>query len=418
MKLKSLQCGLFPIISLFFISILHAAPVTLGPPDANGHREIVSIDLPVSQQVSCVNGDPKLKKLVDQFENAKTTSIYKLIAKVDPQTAPPAKAEGDLPPPCIPCQQALNPQALKNIPAELFDNIKRYTQVKTRIKADCSLAAAGHDSGTSEIICPEKSIIQKTKIKNGRSVMISDGACVTSEMINYNNSAQENIYACFKKYSSSPITPASLFEIFSVESTYKANYSSTNGHGLGQLTDIFVRDAQQKGRGLGLLEKLALDSTPECDVAQKLASEDIGKTYRLPRDRCQFIQYGGGMERNMMFAMVGLNTLWEKNVSSYFSRYAKKYASDSNLPLVMEKVLQIAYGAGGPTAARAVINQNSDLTPNEFLERLSQPMNTTSGGKLTQYLANIAERQVSISKDLVEPLKSEFLKNGARACIE
>ena len=375
---------------------------------------MVGVTLTADEKMGCINGHRSIDHLAKQYEASKTSPIYKAVMATAIASNDKTATDAGLPTKCETCEAAQ-----KIMPVEAFENIKRYTQVRNRINSECALAAAKFDAATNEVRCPEGTKVKKVVIKNSKNRVVNyEGACVTGEMITYNSSAQENLYTCFKKFSTSPITPASLFEIFSLESTYKANYSSVAGHGMGQLTDIFVQDAQQKGRGLELLKKMALNETPECAVAQQLAAVDIGKTYRLPRDRCEFIPYGSGLERNMLFAMVGLNTLWEKNVSVYFSKYSKKYANDPNLPIIMEKVLQISYGAGGPTAARAFVSQNSDLSPADFLERLGRPMYTETGPSLTKYLERIADRQVSISKDLQEPRKSEFLKNGARACIE
>lgn len=392
------------------------------------------ISVPVSAQESeweCINSNSKSDYLVKQFQAAmKTSPVSQAIFSSFPKS-PQQKTEADtqLAKPCNGCMGA----GLKFKTDDLV-SFKIFMQTKARINLSCTLAARQFSAKTAEVMCPENIIKSSpaTFIGAGKNRKPAEarGSCMTLPMLDYQNLVYENMYRCIRKYSSAPFTPATIFEIVSQESTFKPNFTSSAGHGAGQLTDIFAEDVQRIGRGYSTLESIAKDSTEECKAAQIIAAQDIKRKVSLPKNRCEFIQYGSGMERNALWMMVGLDTLWRKNLNPRFAHYLEAHKDHHDLSKVMEKLLQMAYGRAGQKGMYALFNMLKDFKPDEFLAKLNPSESELEANppykNLIGYLTEIADRQKGIG-DRLQPqnnvpsdqqLKTKFAKEGASACIE
>lgn len=377
------------------------------------------------EEWDCINSNSKSNYLVKQYQEAmKTSPISDLIYKSFP-VSPAAKTEADalLDKPCTGCLAA----QLK-FPTADIESFKKFVQSGVRINTAC-IRAARHFSATApEVKCPENVEVSSPAVYSGKGktkkLEEAGGACVTLPMLDYQGLVLENMYRCIRKYSSAPFSPATLFEIMSRESTFRPNYSDKwSGHGSGQLTQPFVKDTQQSWRGRPTLEAIAKDSTPECAAAAKLTQGDLSKNYQLSRDRCEFMQYGSGLERNALWMMVGLDTLWRKNLNPNFASYLKKHKDHPQLSKVMEKMLQMAYGRTGQGGMYAVYDKLKSLPPDRFLRELGKPMNiTTSSGEtsdLTAYVRELSSRQKDLAKYVDHPeMKAQFAAEGASACIQ
>ena len=372
----------------------------------------------------CINSNSKASYLKKQWQEAiQTSSISQLLYK-DPILGKEAKAEADalLAKPCAACLAG----PLKT-PTESMTSLNKFVLSGSGINLGCIKAARSFSTATTEVQCPEnkeKSAPAILEISGKKKKVIeASGACVTLPMLDYQRQVFENFYRCIRKYSTAPFNPATIFEIVSRESTFKPNYSSSAGHGSGQLTSDFINDVQQEGRGRTTLKALALDATPECAAAQKLAEGDLSKKLSLPKDRCQFIQYGSGMERNALWMMIGLDTTWRRNLAPNYKQYISKYKDHPDLSRVMEKMLQLSYGRAGYKGMYAVMSRLSRFPPDRVLKELQNhmPLSTENPQteSLTAYLNEIADRQNKIVSYIDDPnFKVQFAKKGASACIQ
>lgn len=189
---------------------------------------------------------------------------------------------------------------------------------------------------------------------------------------------------------------------------------------MGQLTNIFVQDAHQKWRGGENLRKMAQSDLQECSAAKILAQKDL-KSKPRHSNSCSFIQIGEGMERNILYTMIGLATSWEKDISPKMNSYLTKYANHPSIEEIKSLLMANAYGSGGRAAARALANRLSGLPPEKLLATIKKPISGVPmrgrARTLNGYTLKIATRQKDIASKLKEPLKSAFEKEGAKACI-
>lgn len=375
---------------------------------------------------SCINSNSQKMYLVDQFNTAKKTSaISEAIYKVFPKSfKDQTEASAPAAEPCIGCAAA----QLK-FPTDNVESIKQFMLSGSRLDVRCLMAARQFSASAPEINCPTNVEVKAPAIYTGigksRKIAEAKGACITLPMLDYQSTVIANLYNCFRKHSKAPVAPSTFFEIMSRESTFRPNYSDPNsGHGAGQLTKPFVDDIQQSWRGRPTLEAIAKDATPECEAASKIAKIDLTKNYQLGRDRCEFIQYGSGLERSTLWMMIGLDTLWRKNLNPRVAQYLTKYKNHPKVSKVMEKLLQVGYGRGGPGGMGALFSHISQVSPDRALAELTAPFSKgeeLNPNSLVAYSREIADRQNEIATKYLKDdpeLQEKFLKEGAEACIK
>ncbi len=361
-----------------------------------------------ANDLQCLVGDSSRRHLVDTFNQAKKESkITQLILQTKTQNATESAA------PCADCLDEKSKGMPGKFNRDALASIAKYAATPALIDTRCMEAAAQFVAkGTPEVHCPE----------SGGGGDAKSDSCVTSELVSYQSQVIASLYRCFSKFSPSPVTPAGLFEIHALESAYKPNFSSRKGHGLGQVTNIFIQDVQQANRGRGLLERMTTDPSPDCALAREISGLDLKRTPPLstPKDRCRFTQIGDGLERNILYSMIGLDTMWRKNLSPMFVGYSNKFAQHPDLPRLMERLSQISYGPDGPVGARAVIRLGRHLSPDRFLQFLDSGIESESGSNLNRYLLGIAARQKDIVNDYIKDpdLKERMKTQGARACLK
>lgn len=283
--------------------------------------------------------------------------------------------------------------------------------IKPGLKLSCLKAAVQIKAETGELLCPgEKTDGNKNK----------HDFCITENMLEYQNSVLTDFHQCVKKLTDSPLKLDSLFEMYSLESNFKPHYAYGGGVGIGQLTSIFVADVVKKGRGLDLLTAVANSNIPECSIAKKIAAKDIQQpSPTLYPKRCGFVQYGEGLERNILYTLVGLANWWKRDIGRLFKNYQIQHQENPVLPKVLEMSLLNAYGSGGTNVGRAAIKRilGKGLIPSEFLKQLQKPMRGNKGTNLTHYTSSIAKKQKDIKNNLPSNETDAFNKAGAQSCL-
>lgn len=365
-----------------------------------------------SATTNCVVGDNNQNHLVNQLANAHTKSdiTQNIFKKYGLNNASPAKQETTQSGICSDCDSHVNPLSSHN-----HGMLKSITGAVNKsaplaFKNSCVQAAVQLKTDTSELLCPQNQT-------DGRSN--NHNLCVSQKMLDYQNAVVSDFHSCVASLTDSPITLEGLFEMYSLESTFKPHYAYDGGVGLGQLTSIFVKDVQQRGRGLTLLGDIAKSDKPQCDIAKQIASDDIKSPKSLYPNRCNYVQYGEGMERNVLYTLVGLATWWDKNIGKMFNNYKKKHQGNPMLSKVMEMSLLNAYGSGGISVGRAAIRRLLDkgLSPTNFLAQLETPMRGKKGSNLTKYTSNISKKQNDLLEHLPENERRDFKQQGARLCL-
>ena len=340
-----------------------------------------------SAQEQCLSGSESNKQLLENLKEAQANSPIAM--KISEKYDLLKKTEAGV---CTECERAPR----RPLPS-LSPN-------KTYFKEECVQAAAQIKTSSNEVSCPSG--------KNGFHKQ-----CFSRTFFKYQNAVISEFYKCIRRTQNFPITPEALFEMYSLESGFKPYYSNPGGTGMGQLTGIFIKDLHMKHRGRPVIESIAQSTHEDCETAKIIAEKDLKKEPSL-NNKCSFIQAGEGLERNILYSLMGLANSWNKDIEPLLKNYIKKYERDPQILDVQYKALINSYGPGGRAAARASIRRLSKLAPKDYVKAMSRPLMTEDGDNLNVYTNNMANKQKQIVQFFIEPMKSEFKKNGARACLE
>lgn len=352
----------------------------------------------------CLSGKEGNDHLIQQLELAKQNSyISKAIAakyNLNPVL------EGQALSSCKDCFKTnfpLSKHNQRNI--EALQVISQAQQPETLLfKEQCLEASAQMDTSTSELKCPQNTTSSRYDF------------CFSADIYKYENAVITDFYKCFKKETNFPISPEGLFEMYSLESGFKPHFAYVGGVGLGQLTGIFVDDVHQNNRGGEIMSKISQSTNPECDIAKKMAQNDLTKKPKLS-NRCNFVQFGEGLERNILYTMVGLANGWEKDIKSAFGNYLENNSGNPALTRASELALFNSYGPGGRAAARATVRRLKKLSPSQFVARIQQPLRTSEGRSINQYITKIVKRRDQVKNNLTGALRTDFEREGARQCL-
>ena len=356
-----------------------------------------------ANQQSCLSGEASKAQLVDQLTKAQSKSDLTKAITEKYQLSDPQKTEADALENCPNCMNAIKTtQASINL-NQIKDLSQKNKTPQPLFKDECLAAVSQIKTSTQQMICPSG---EKTK----------QALCVTNDMYRYQAAVLNEFYQCVKAETNFPVTPEVLFEMYALESGFKPNYSYVGGVGVGQLTSIFIKDIHQKHRGHKFLKQIEASKNENCKIAQPLVTKDLKKEPSL-KNRCDFIQYGEGFERNTLYTLVGLANIWEKDIAPKMKAFNEINKGNPALPRAQQLALMNAYGSGGQVAAKATIRRLKGLSPTEFISAIQKPMKTAEGKDLTEYTSKMNAKQDRLTKLFKAPKQLDFANNGARACI-
>ncbi len=356
-----------------------------------------------AENQSCLSGDSDKTQLIDQLATAQNKSeISKAIAaKYNLKNSETTEADAiENCPKCLEISKAS--QASINL--SQIKDLSKNKSPKPLFKDECLSAVAQIKTSTNQLLCPSG---EKTK----------KALCVTNDMYQYQAAVLNEFYQCVKAETNFPVTPEVLFEMYALESGFRPNYAYGGGVGVGQLTSIFVKDIHQKHRGQKFLKQIESSKNENCKIAQPLAAKDLKKQPSL-KNRCDFIQYGEGFERNTLYTLVGLANSWERDIEPKMRKFNEKNKTNPALPRSQQLALMNAYGSGGRAAARAALKRLTNLEPAEFIEAIQKPMKTAAGKNLTEYTSKMKSKQDRLTQFFKAPAQLDFANNGARSCID
>lgn len=375
---------------------------------------IFSISLSSFAENQCISGSPENSLLNDQLAAAqKQQGITHHICQKYSLYSTTEAASG-----CVECASSAGKGNFKQ-QGELRPI--GMSSSKLLYKDECLTVAGSVLAHAKEIKCPEG----KTGYYN---------QCVSPSLLKYENAVISDFLSCMKKVRPDfPISAEGIFEMLSLESGFKPSYASTNGVGIGQLVSIFVKDISQEHRGRRILKEVADSKDPDCAAAQVLAFKDTqnpNHTVQLTKsNRCAFTQVGEGMERNILYSLVGMANAWELDLAPVMKRFNErsqkdpKYSTDEkfrdNVARAQELAVLNSYGHGGRAAARAAARRLSRLSPEAFVKAIKKPLRVEEDDEsLTSYITTMQSRQRQLVSKFDEPIKSEFGKSGAKACLK
>lgn len=362
------------------------------------------LPLSVFAAEQCLSGKPGNNHLITQLKNVKASPITGALYKkynLDPNLKSESPKTG-----CTTCSlyrgSGTDQKAMQD-----FFKVKQSlsTEVGLLLNAECLQAAGKTDTATSELKCPDG-----TSNSN-------HNFCFTEDMSRYQNAAITDFYKCIKKLTNFPLTPRGLFEMYSLESGFKPHFAYSGGVGMGQLTGIYVADINQKNRGFRVLEKVANSADNDCSIAKKIATKDVKNPLTLSKNRCEFVEYGKGMERNVLYTMIGMANSWDKDIEPLMEAYQQKYKNNPDLKRALELALLNSYGPGGRAGARAAVRRLTKLNPKDFVAQISKPMPGKKGRNLTQYVTKMLKRQSEIAKVMSPDQRLAHSKQGAQSCV-
>lgn len=364
----------------------------------------------------CRSGDAKNTALLDLLKKAKKDSeiTQAILADYTPKT----EGTGD----CPECDN-LNEQAkaqkediaavVKAINPELHNPVPKPDSLL--FNDECLKGIAPYQSTTAQYTC-DKATSKPTLKKN---------LCVDDSLQTYQNQTLSNFTRCFIEQGitgSSDILPTTLLNIYTIENGFKPQYSSGNGVGLGQLTSIFIDDVKTRGKVFSK-KILSQPPKPECKAAALILEKDQ-KTPPSRQQVCKFMSVGEGLERNMLYSMLGLAVLLEKNIDPILNKNKKFKQFPANAQQkIRELALTNAYGPGGPLATRYLIkriNNRQGLNSIETIEQYTTSNTLQENGlSLNRYLVSIKKREFDVLKNkrISEPLARQIEKKGNMACL-
>ena len=356
-----------------------------------------------ANQQSCLSGDADKTQLIDQLTKAQNKSEISKAITEKYQLNNPQKTEADAIENCPECLNISKAsQASLNL-SQIKDLSQKNKSTKPLFKDECLAAVAQIKTSTNQLLCPSG---EKTK----------KALCVTNDMYQYQAAVISEFYQCVKAETNFPITPEVLFEMYALESGFRPNYAYAGGVGVGQLTSIFVKDIHQKHRGQKFLKQIESSKNESCKVAQPIVAKDLKKQPSL-KNRCDFIQYGEGFERNTLYTLVGLANSWERDIAPKMKKFNEINKGNSALPRAQQLALMNAYGSGGPAAARAALNLLTRLNPTDFINEIQKPLFSPKGKNVTEYTSKMKSKQDRLTKLFKAPAQLDFANNGARSCI-
>ncbi len=352
-------------------------------------------------QEKCVSGKPQNTNLLDQLKSAQSKSE---VTKIIYDQYQLNKTEG-----AAVCETCRASSSTEDQARKIQDSVEKIPKAPELVfKTECLKASNQFSASEPELACPAKETEKAKKIPHTKS---SPQLCMNENFLKYENAVISNFVGCTMREGLKGIDASSLFKLYSVETGFKPQYFSRNGRGLGQLTGIFIDDIYQHDT----LSKIAESTQPECAAAKLIAQKD--RTKKPDKmNGCNFGSVGDGLERNILYSLIGLNTFY-KRLEPTLASYLDKYSDDPKITEVRNLALLNAYGPKGPAGAKATIRRFSGLKPAQFIEQMSKPLKLKNNDNLTIYTSRIKAREEELQKKLPEQLQKDYKNKGAAACI-
>lgn len=351
----------------------------------------------------CISGDPKATQLLDQMKAASQNTdsptfhifqAYKKTEKVEGQSLATGLCQSE------DCQ----------IKFDQLEDLKKFAAANDAtpgapnllLKTDCLVAGSKFKASTSQISCPTGN-----KSKNFNF-------CINRDFLEYQNAVISSFMSCAAKSGIKTLDAGHLMKMYTLESGFRPNYAYPGGVGIGQLTSIFVKDIHQAHRGRKYLINMAMSESAECRAAKMISEKDLKKEPKHS-DNCSFVSVGDGLERNILYSILGTATAWEKNIEPKLRKYFAKYKNHPQLEEVKNLALLNSYGPTGH--AVGLLERLSKYPPDRFVQAMKKPQ-VTERGDLTKYIQRSEARQNAMAKTMLsEPLKTQYAKNGVKACL-
>ena len=316
--------------------------------------------------------------------------------------------------------------------SEYFSKDHKLPSASSKIKKDCLISSLKRDVGGDE---------PGYTCKNGKASSFSntgsDKACINQKAVDYMQFAIHAATECLST-PESPLDPRMVLRMINNESGSNFYVGAKGGVGLAQLTSDPVEDmagwyeteyinpktkkvvysAKEdsigyfrsryyslqglkkenhvfiKGRGSYVLQSIADSPNPACAPFKKMAEEDLQKppaSPGRPANYCSWVSPGNGLAHNLIYALGYMKYTRDMVIKPYLEKHSSTLANNQE---VLDSLALVAYGHGGASAAKSLINslrinKNSDpaTVERELMQDNDYLRNTQK--KMRELLANL-----------------------------
>ncbi|MBC7740612.1 MAG: hypothetical protein H7061_00340 [Bdellovibrionaceae bacterium] len=284
-------------------------------------------------------------------------------------------------------------------------------------KEACLLSANVTVSSSTQISCVQNAN-GNYEARKAKPEETKFDPCITRSLLRYQNAVISNFHSCVQAEGLLGVDLNAIFRKYALESGFRPSYNYGGGMGPTQMVGIFVDDVLMVGRGYELLQAVARSTNPECAAAKLIAQKDLKKEPSRSTP-CEFIRPGEGLERSYLYSMIGVETVWRKNLRPQLESYLKELAAH---PLIDEarRFIQItAYGAGGMPKAFSAIRLLKRKGPTEFVRIMrGKALNATAEENgIAWYSKNSEKKQVELSARLNVVDQAHYNDKGIDSCL-
>jgi hypothetical protein len=219
-------------------------------------------------------------------------------------------------------------------------------------------------SGTKSYACIDEKLVPAGLVSGQKA------PCVTQEMSEFIAFSVNKAIDCMSDISK--IDPKSILNKFNTETGFNPSLSSIGGKGLGQLTSPAVAEMslteRNGGRGRFVLESIKNSNNKSCKSFKSVAENDLYQTSVKLSQSCDWLGFGAGLTRNLIYSIGYYVTLREKYIIPMLKRRkAQQLVRNEN---VINELSSIAYGREGLNRVKVIldINRVNSKTPAEHFD--------------------------------------------------
>jgi hypothetical protein len=220
---------------------------------------------------------------------------------------------------------------------------------KPSIKKECVSASLQRFPGNKSYACIDGKLIPAGYVSGGNP------PCVTQEMSDYMAFSVNRAINCMSDISK--VDPKSILNKFNTETGFNPSLSSVNGKGLGQLTTPAINEMtwpeSKGGRGRFVLEAIKNSSNPECNSFKSVAENDLKQEAVKLRESCDWLGFGDGLTRNLIYSIGYYVTLREKYIIPMLKRRGANHLASNEK--VINELSSIAYGREGLNRVKVLL---------------------------------------------------------------
>lgn len=255
----------------------------------------------VLAQDECIQGSPSDMRLVKAFRDEKNAdpvirAFWQARRRSSAENAPPAVPSRGF---CIFCDRGT--ERVQQEISRAQGLIRGELAVKKQISMKCILGALRRSSGTTAYACAN----DRAPASGKQNVVTvgPKGPCITQDLAEYMQFALQQAMECFSE-AAEPIDPRVIFKKINNESAFHFYQAYDGGVGLGQLTNIAVKQLTKNDTSL-MTDDVLASPKPACAPFKQIVQEDLAAgRARMPKPHyCYWTAPNRGLARNIIFSI-------------------------------------------------------------------------------------------------------------------